>query len=129
LLGEGTLGTLDGHQVTFLDLDLYAFRQGDRFFSNTGHGNLPLRLPDVAEHLAAHALPPGVVAGQHALRRREDAQTKAAAHPRNVLTLGVDTQAGLAHTAQAGDGRAPVRHILEGHRDRIAGLALDNGVI
>src|SRR5512139_2948536 len=61
-------------------------------------------LPDVPQHFAAHAQTPGLLAGDNALRRRQDRDTHARQHTRHSHFGGIHPAAGLAHPLDAGDG-------------------------
>jgi hypothetical protein len=61
------------------------------------------RLPDVAEHFAPDALPPGILTGHHSLRGREDRDAEATEDARDLLLADVDAEAGFAHAFQTGE--------------------------
>src|SRR5688500_4002377 len=54
-------------------------------------------LPDVAEKLAADGLPAGFLPRHDPLRGRKDGDAEAAVDARDLVSLHVDTQSGLAH--------------------------------
>src|SRR5512137_2514957 len=73
-------------------------------------------LPDVAQHFAAHAQALGLLAGDNALRRRQDRDTHARQYARHIHLGGVHPATGLADALDAGDGRhamAPIAHVLQ----------------
>src|SRR5512147_253940 len=53
-------------------------------------------LPNVAQHFATHAQALGLLAGDNALRRRQDRDTHTRQHARHFHLGGVDPAAGLA---------------------------------
>src|SRR5262245_21052017 len=64
------------------------------------------RSPDLADHLAAHALAACLAVREDALGRRQDAHAEPPAHRRDLAGADVDTQARTAHPKDAGDHRA-----------------------
>src|SRR6478736_3330349 len=76
--------------------------------------------PDVGEDFAAHALLVGLAVGQQSLRRRDDRDAEATEDLGQVGALGVDTQAGLADAAHAGDRALPVAAVLQRHGQGLA---------
>src|SRR5581483_1573519 len=99
------------HEPTRLFLHLDAFRQRNRFIANARHGTFSL--PDLTEDLAADAVLRGVVAGQHALRRRHDRQTEAAEGARDLLLVAVHAAARARNALDAVDDRLAVGRVLE----------------
>src|SRR5262249_25645656 len=70
-------------------------------------------LPDVTNDLAAEVLAEGFSPRHQALRGRQNRDTQAAEHHRNIVALAVHAQAGLAHTPQPREHRLLVHAVLE----------------
>ena len=95
---EFPLGPFHGELVADRDLD--AFRQRNRFISNSRH-NLPFAglLPQLAQHLSAHALLASGMAGHHSARRGENVDAQPAQNLGNLA-------AGDVHAAPGRDTRS-----------------------
>src|SRR5579875_3897101 len=105
LARKRALRAADRHAVS-CDLDLYSRRQRDRLATDTRHCFSSPRndpLPDVAQHLAADLLPPGLLAGHDPLRRAHDRDAQPTIDAWNLALLHVDAHAGLAHALDTRD--------------------------
>src|SRR4249920_1528039 len=80
--------------------------------------------PDRADHFAAHAAPPRLVAGDDALGGRDDRDAHAAEHLRDRGAVDVDPPARLGDALQAADHPAAVAVVLQAHHE----LGADLGV-
>src|SRR5262245_2851906 len=101
--------------------------------SGMGIGARPMRLiapplPDGADHLAADAAAASLLAGQEALRGRDDGHAHAAEHLGQRVAVDVDAAPGLGDALQARDHAAPVAVVLEAHDQALADVALLDGV-
>src|SRR4051812_37641172 len=95
--------------------------------AGTGMGLRPMRLmrsPDLRDDLAADAALPGLMAGHHAARRRDDRRAHAALDLADPVRRRVVALARARHPAQAADRRAAVVGVLQAHADELAGTAL-----
>src|SRR5205085_4100085 len=101
--------SLDGDRVAVL-AHFHALRQLDRLLSNSRHG---FSLPDLAEDLAADAALDGFVAGEDALRRRDDGQPEAAEDARDLLLVAIDAAAGAGNPLDAVDDRLARGRVFE----------------
>ena len=96
-----------------------ACRRGRRSRPATGRApaSRPARpapsLPDVAQHLAAHAGLHGLAAGHDAARGRQDARPEPAQHRRHVVAAEVDAASRPADPLDAGDDLLAPRPVLE----------------
>src|SRR5262249_55060997 len=115
--------------VLLADFDLHALGDGDWFLTDARHSSFSCPLPDVAEHLAADMLLPSLVAGHHTLGCRQDAQPQAVAHPRDVISAGINAQTRLADALEAGDHRLARRSIFQCDLNRIIWLTALHGEI
>src|SRR5579862_8165778 len=105
-IGQFTFGAGDGDDIALGYLQLDTSRQRDRRSSDTRHNYASL--PDIADHFAAQPLLVGLATCHHALGRGDNCGAQPAAHPGNVITLGIDAQAWLAHPLELRDDRTLV---------------------
>src|SRR5687768_3498839 len=93
----------------------------------TGMGERPTRLiaasPHVAEDLAAHATLARLAIGHEPLAGREHGHAQTAEHPRELVGLRVDTEAGLRHPTDARDRACALGRVLHLHFEDAAGAA------
>src|SRR3954447_73113 len=121
--------------VTVLDSTVTSTPDG------TTTGTLPIRdiaclllvlvSPDVGEDFPTHALRVRLTVGKQPLAGRDDRDAEAAEHLGQAGALGVDTEAGLADPADAGDGALTVAAVLERDDEGLAhgGAALGVDVV
>src|SRR5262249_22111405 len=83
--------------------------------------------PDLADHLAAHALAACFAVGEDALGRRQDAHPEAAPHGWDRAGSDVDAQTRTAHPADAGDHRAACRVVAQPEPEGREPPLLDHG--
>ena len=112
---QGALRALDGDNVAIAG-DFNACGDLNGSSTNSRHCSVP-PLPHEREDFAADVLRTRFLVGHDALRGGDDRDAEAAQDLRQLVSAGVDTQAGLGDSAETLDGLLFAGEILQGDAD------------
>ena len=120
---QGALRALDGDNVAIAG-DFNACGNLNGSSTNSRHCSVP-PLPHEREDFAADVLRTRLLVGHDALRGGNDRDAEAAQDLRQLVSAGVDTQAGLGDSAEALDGLLFAGEILQGDADDALGAVIN----
>ena len=124
LLGQGTLGALDGDKVAVRDGDFDTRGNGNGHFTNSTHCFIP-SLPHERKDFAADVSRASSLVGHNALGGGDDGNTEATEHAGQFICADVNAETGLADTAKAGDDLV-LAIVLQGDVDRALGTIVND---